>query len=419
MARRKLLLIILLGLTMRVGYAAVIYERSLLAYHYGDYTEYAIGAKEILQGDFSFRNSIYLIRPPLFPLFVAALGMQPFLIIAMNTIIASCIIPVTYLLARQMNLTRNLSLLAALVLALDPTSIKYSGVMLPEPLANLFLATALVGLITQKRSTSQRAIAMWGVLAGTCLAFSALTRPAAYLLWIPMAMWIVFARRDTGRRLLATLAFTVPALLGTGVWKYHNGITFGNSNFSTIGTYNLLYFRAAYILHWIDGRQNINAAHEDLARRVERRLGNEWQNVNSDWQWHHRAALSPEEAVMQEVALEVFLEHPFYYIYTIPIGLYRILLEVVGWPIWAAIAWNIGLLVTAVYGLWNMLRRGRWADGIFLVLPSAYFVLGTLLVQTSGIDTRARVMITPLLAVMAAFGTMFWLQTRKTESTRN
>lgn len=54
----------------------------------------------------------------------------------------------------------------------------------------------------------------------------------------------------------------------------------------------------------------------------------------------------------------------------------------------------------------------RWLDALFLLLPSAYFVIGTLLVNTAAIDTRARVMLTPLLAVMAAFGMIWWLKRR-------
>ena len=201
-----------------------------MAYHYGDYTEYAIGAKEVLQGDFSFRNSIYLIRPPLFSLLVAGLGMQPFLIIATNIAIATCIIPLTYMLARQFKLSRNLSLLAALVLALDPTSIKYSGVMLAEPLANLLLALGFLALAALKRAETRFAILTLGGLAGSFIALSALTRPAAFLLWIPSALWIVIARQSS--RILATIALVVTALLGVGVWKYHNAVTFGNSSFS-------------------------------------------------------------------------------------------------------------------------------------------------------------------------------------------
>ena len=65
----------------------------------------------------------------------------------------------------------------------------------------------------------------------------------------------------------------------------------------------------------------------------------------------------------------------------------------------------------------NHLRRKRdWSSVAFLCLPCLYFLLGTILVQTSGIDTRARVMITPLLAVMAAYGVGHLLNRRRARS---
>ena len=105
-------MLILLGLLLRVGYAASIYEPSLLPFHEGDYEEYHNAAEDILQGDLEFKNSVYLIRPPGFSLLVAALGIQPILIIAVNILLGAAIIPLTYMLARQLtppppNLRKN------------------------------------------------------------------------------------------------------------------------------------------------------------------------------------------------------------------------------------------------------------------------------------------------------------------------
>ena len=98
---KLLLLITLAGLLLRVGYALVTYEPSLLNYHSGDYREYKNAAEDILQGDLEFKNSVYLVRPPLFPLLAAALGIQPTLILAVNILLGAVIIPLTYVLARH------------------------------------------------------------------------------------------------------------------------------------------------------------------------------------------------------------------------------------------------------------------------------------------------------------------------------
>ena len=413
MTRRWLLMLILMGLLLRIGYAVSLYEPSLLNYYLDDYIEYRNAAEDILQGDLAFTNSLYLIRPPGFSLLVAALGLQPLLILAVNILLGTGIIPLTYILARQFDLSPKLGLLAAGIVAIDPTSIRYSSVLLAEPLANLLLTFGFVSLMALKRAGTRQQTVMWGLLAGGFIALSALTRPAAYLLWIPMALWIAFARQRW--RVLAVCSLVSLALLGTMLWKHHNATYLRNNSFSTIGTYNLLYYRAVSVLYQATG-QDKDSIYATLASRVEDRLGNEIPNITHHRRWHHRASPTAMESVMTEVALDVFREYPLYYLLTIPVGLYRTLFAVSDMPLWLGIGWNVALLLAAGYGLWQIARQRRWADALFLLLPCAYFLAGTLLVQTSGIDTRARVMVTPLLAVMVAYGAAYWLNQRRAAS---
>ena len=264
-----------------------------------------------------------------------------------------------------------------------------------------------------KQADARRAVVVWGLLAGGFIILSALTRPAAYLLWIPMAVWIAFARRRW--RALAVCSLIALAFSGMMLWKQHNATYLTNSSFSTIGTFNLLYYRAASVLHQAT-QQDINTIYMTLAGRVEAKLGNNVLNINRDRRWHHRASPAQMESMMTEVALDAFREYPLYYLLTIPVGLYRTLLEIWTFPIWISIGWNAALLLAAGYGLWQLARRRRWIEMAFLLLSCAYFLTGTLLVQTSGIDTRARVMVTPLLAVMAAHAALRWLNRRRAAS---
>ena len=199
MLQRKLLLIILLGLILRIGYALAIYEPTLLSYHKGDYDLYRILAEELLRGDLTFQNSGYLVRPPLFPMLAAALNLEPLLIISVNILLATGIIPVTYLLATRLDLPERLSLVPALIVALDPTSVKYSAVLLPEPLANLCLALSFLTLLKLRGAGKRFSTMSLGFMSGGFIVASALTRPAAYLLWLPMALWACFARRTVAR----------------------------------------------------------------------------------------------------------------------------------------------------------------------------------------------------------------------------
>ena len=411
-----LLMIVFFGLLLRIVHTHILYGPTYQDHYDDDFTEYRIAAWEIINGDYSFSNSVYLIRPPLFPLLAAALGPRSFRVIPINLIIGTLIIPLTYVLARQFQLPKWACLLAAAIVACDPTSIRYSGVLLAEPLANIFLAASFVSLIALSRAESRTKTVFFGMLAGCLIALSSLTRPAAYLLWIPMAGWIYFARRRSMYRALAVVAFAASAAIPIGLWKHHNLVHFGNSNFSTIGSYNLLYFRANYVLFWINGRQDYDDGFIRLARHVQDRLGFDSDKVDVHWHGRHRAATNDVEKALIAIALEIFLQYPLEYMLTIPVGLYHTLFEVTKWPRWVGFAWNIPLLLAAMYGTWFVLRARRWVDAIFLVLPCIYFVAGTLLVQVHWIDTRARVMVTPLLAIMAAYGIIHLLNRRRAAS---
>ena len=413
MQRVTLALMFLMGLALRFGYALAIYELSLVVYHGGDYDLYRIGAENILRGDLAFTNDLYLLRPPLFPLLIALLNMQPAAILAANILLSSSIIPLTFILARQLRLPGPLPLLAALIVALDPTSIKYAGVLQAEPLANVLLACAFVSSMALKNADTPKTIAALGLMSGGFIALSSLARPASYLFWIPMALWIAWARR--GWRFMAAASLALAGLLGTGLWIGHNALTYGHWTFSTIGNYNLLYYRAASVLYQATGN-DINDIYADLARRVEAEVGNGATNITAMQRHTHYTRTAELQQAMTRIAIDTILHHPIQYLMTLPVGLQRVLVHLSGPLQWLGLIWNTVLLFASGIGLWILARKRLWAEMAFLILPCTYFIAGTLLVQTSGIDTRARVMVTPLLAIMAAYGLMHLLTRRRAAS---
>ncbi len=411
MQRLAIVLIVLLGLLLRIIFSNSVSDIQGRL----DYPEYEFAAAEVQRGDFTFSSEIFQLRPPIFPMLLAALKQHKPSIRLVNILISLMIIPLTYVLARQLRLPQTMALLAAGIVALDPTSIKYASSLLAEPLASLTLAIAYIALATLQSERRRRAIVMLGALAGVCIALSALTRPSAYLFWIPMALWLVYARRSTGARVLAIFALVLPAALGVGLWKYHNAIYYNNSSFTSVGTFNLLHHRAASVLYQATVK-DIKVVHLELVKRVESRLGNDTTGLTSHDHWKHRTGSAQQQSAMTEVALEVFLAYPLHYLITVPVGLIRLLVEVTQWPWWIAIGWNASLLALSTAGLGRLLQEKRWSSSAFLLLPCLYFVGGTLIVQTSSIDTRARVMVTPLLAIMAAYGIMRLLNRRRAAS---
>ena len=289
--------------------------------------------------------------------------------------------------------------------------------MLAEPLANLLLAAALRGAA----AAEARAVP----LSDTCLGIGCWRSDRAFRL---DATGRLFALDSAGRLgssaragarvfgILAALALAAPNLLGIGLWQNHNAQTFGNGSFTSIGAFNLLYYRAAAALHLAQGRQDIDAVKANLARRVEKRLGNSADDIIEDWRARHRAPTAPGEAAMRQVALEVIKRHPAEFALAALVGAHQSLVEVWGALTIPGAVWNIALLFAAALGLRSLFYQRRWLEAMFLLLPCLYFIAGTVLVCTTCMDTRARVMITPLLAIMAAYGVFHWLNRRRAVS---
>jgi hypothetical protein len=160
----------------------------------------------------------------------------------------------------------------------------------------------------------------------------------------------------------------------------------------------------------------IDETYVELSRRVEALLGHDTGAVDGGTRHGHYAATAELQAAMQQIALEVFRAYPLVYVATIPLGLYRTLLSLNFGPGWLqalALIWNGGLLLAALAGLWIFWRRA-YALFWLVALVGGYFIAGTLIVQTSGIDVRARTMLTPLMAVAA----VAWLRAVSAKAAR-
>ena len=171
-------------------------------------------------------------------------------------------------------------------------------------------------------------------------------------------------------RILAAGSLIVVGYSVTGLWIQHNAVTLGHNTFSTVGNFNMLYYRATSVLHQATG-QEIDEVYAELTRRVEARLGNETEDITAAKRHQHYVGSPQLQAAMTEVAIGVFREHPLHYVLAIPVGLYRTLLHVSGPLLWPGIVWNVALLLSAVYGLRQLMREKHWAMVMLLLLPTA------------------------------------------------
>ena len=107
------------------------------------------------------------------------------------------IVPLTYLLARMLGLAARTCLLAALIMALEPTSARMAMTALSEPLFALAFVGAVVLALAAVRNP-ERAI-VYAVLSGLAAGFALLVKPAGLGLGLALAILLVVSFRQALR----------------------------------------------------------------------------------------------------------------------------------------------------------------------------------------------------------------------------
>jgi hypothetical protein len=412
-----LLLVCVLAAGVRLAWIGVRYTDDLSRFESGDYELYWHGGRHIQEhGDLT--NSLFAHRPPLFPLLIALVGIDNDLgVLLVNALIGAALAPLSVILARQLGLRDVLATWVGVIVALDPASVVYAAWLGAEPLANVWFMLMVIALLHAVTRPERGRAALWGGAAGAALALSVLARPTPFLIWTGLAVWLLVVYRP---QWATVAAYVLVSVIGVGAWVIHNGQTFDNYTVSTVGSYSLLYYRAASVEHWGSG-DDMSTVYARLARRVEERLGHDTTGVDADTRHTHYSGPSELTDAMNRTALETFTRYPQWYVAITPIGLARMF----GWtnplPRWTRpleVAWNTILVSGTAAGLWLAYRQKRWLLfwGVFLVC--GYFTGATIFSQTSGLDTRMRTMLAPFMA-MALVLALDTLRARwRTESAR-
>lgn len=394
--RLTLLLILTLAVGLRLAWIGLYYTDDLRHFENGDYIIYRHGGEHIRQhGDLS--NSLFLLRPPLFPFLITLAGVDSLAVLILDAILGATLAPLTVILARQLGLRPILAALAGLIIAVDPASIVYASWLGAEPLANLFFLLMVVWLLyAVSRTGTQRGV-LWGAAAGLALTLSVLARPTAFLIWTGLAVYLLIMHRS---RWPAVAVYALVSVIGIGAWMVHNGRVFNNYTVSSVGTYSLLYYRAASVEHWASG-DDMETVYIRLAARVEEQMGRDPALADSTTRHTHYAGPSKLTSAMNATAIDVFTDHPDWYVLTIPVGLARMYVWTNNLPRWTRlfeVPWNLILVLGTTAGLWQAWRRKYWPLFWWVLLVCGYFTAATILAQTSGLDTRMRSMLVPFLA---------------------
>jgi hypothetical protein len=180
---------------------------------------------------------------------------------------------------------------AGLVTVLDLPGVQSSISVLSESLAALTIAGAVCSTLLAIRAATAAAAWRWAACAGALAGATALVRPIAIALGVPLAiaLWIFADRRwrlAAGVLLLGAFA-VLPAL-----WTVRNARVAGVPTLSSLAGINLLHFRAAATLAIRDPGgidANLIQRRDELERRACARLEAHYQRPCAAITWAERS----------------------------------------------------------------------------------------------------------------------------------
>ncbi|HTS16155.1 MAG TPA: glycosyltransferase family 39 protein [Verrucomicrobiae bacterium] len=336
-------------------------------------------------------------RTPTYPLFLAALirfgGDRLDLFLAAQCLLGALTAALTAALATRW-FRPHVSLLAGLLVAVDPNSVLRCADLRTETLFTLLLLSGvcLVASPSAKKPNWLAAGILWSV--------AALARPIAIWIWLVPIIVIGVARVSWRDKAVAVALFLIGFCPLLGIWIARNHSLTGRCFVSTISTYNLLMYRAAGIEAELHHRQLDDVQRDFLARYGDIQF--------VDDQSHFQQSL----ADYQHAALDTIRSSPFILAKQTAIGWGKLLLGPGTRALEYSLAeskpvskfwpplYSLVLLTIAAFAVVGARRLGR--DSILLVLLVLYFVV---LAGGPESNSRFRVPVTPMLAVLAVVGT--------------
>ncbi|MGC8908690.1 MAG: glycosyltransferase family 39 protein [Desulfomonilaceae bacterium] len=441
--RTTLALIILLGVLLRAVAPMLAYyaTHDKTCFHSLDTLSYIEPAQSMLErGDFSRRGAVETIRTPGYPLFLLPgliLDSVEFVAIALQIIVSAFLIYFVYAAARLLSGEPKAALLAALLIACEPSSIIWTSIVQTE---TLFAALLMGGVLYSMRYMAR---SRWQdlLVCAALLTASIYVRPAAYFLPIVLAVFWA-ARGIVGRSMGKVLAAQLLIFLAVcyalvGLWQVRNGLVSGYWGFSAVSENNLYFFAATTVMAQVHNRP-----YEEQRRLM---IEDRPQSLSENGR---EAPLSAKELrrYRSTKAIEIILRHPFAYakvvclsaLWTMAgpgVGPWLEVFRVVPgdrvhrateddkfyyfrgaqWSRWGSVVLGVLLGLYWLAGAVGAIRAfhdQKW-QLFLLLLVMAYFVVSPALLCIG--YSRFRHPVMPILSVLAGYGLWVARQRRQTK----
>lgn len=386
--RRTSLLLVVAALAIRIGVLFAVGDTFV-----ADPDNYRLVAINVAEhGCFGYGDHAIASRPVLYPLLVAGCWlMDPSLwysLAVLHVVLGTATVALTHRLGLRWGLGRW-SVLAALLVAIDPILLLHSTLVMTETLAT-FLAAA--GLLAVTSAVEKPGVGRAG-LAGALMALAVLCRPT-FLVWMALVLVLLPLVAGGNWRVRVRL-FGVGVVAGAVVlapWTIRNGIRFGKPTpVTNHGGYTLLLAN--------------NPSFYEYLRTS--RSGEVWDAEQFNWDWSVR---SQEVAGDDEVAIDrlayadalaVIRSQPGTFAYSCFVRVGRL---------WGLVPHLAGQNAS------SLRRTARWAVGVFYGVESllALIGIGCLLAGRLPREVVLRGWIWGLILVVSftAIHTFYWTNIR-------
>jgi 4-amino-4-deoxy-L-arabinose transferase-like glycosyltransferase len=370
-------------------------------------------------GDYLFKEHFRTPGYPLFLLpFIALLKSSAMAILIQ--VILSAILPVLVYLSSVLSWNNlRVAKIAAWIMILDIPSIFFATTILSDSLFSFLLVAGIFLLLYFfKKETAYKYIFFSAFFIGLAI----LVRPVG--LYLPLLLFIVlfFLNMQFPKKAVAAVIFLVISLLPASLWMLRNQQHYDFYFFSTVGSTNLLYFRAPSV--YAD-QQNVT---ETQARQeLQSKLLDQHEQVKTG---DYREDLKSGMKIINELAVEVIRDNPLVFLkqtiknaLLVAVKPLRSYIDVqlnlqpfykdTSFLAWILVVFQILVLlicwIAAFLGAYQCIRQGQYFTVIFHFLLIFYFIL---LSAGPESDARMRLPFMPFVALLAGLANTFkWKQT--------
>lgn len=206
-------------------------DDALPPYMTPDTRSYLRPARDILEGDVLDAGTT--TRPPGYPLFLAALGLNPTLVLITQALLGSLLPVVTLFIVRELTDDTAMATVAGVTTAVLPSGVGLVALMTPDLLLAVSFVSGLLFLLLAAR----RERSGWLTAAGAAWAVALLLKPVM-LLWLPVAVLVAWLLGGRGLRFAprrALVLFVLLQLLPAMLWSVRNLAREGTLTYSLIG----------------------------------------------------------------------------------------------------------------------------------------------------------------------------------------